>query len=227
MKNIYQTVFDIMAELDPIGKDSKSNQGFKYRGIDAVMNALGPLFAKHRLCAVPEVLEQSREERQSSKGGLLIYSIVRMKYTFIAEDGSSVAAVVIGEGMDSGDKATNKAMSIAFKYACFQLFCIPTEETHPDPDKEVQDVEPKKAKTNPKPAEPKKAAPAEYKAEAKTQVNPEREAIKTEVISLAGKLGMTPMQLAQEFGLNQDTKIERFEAIKDELTKRIAEAELL
>ena len=64
----------------------------------------------------------------SQKGGTLIYSICRIKYTFYAEDGSNVSAVVIGEGMDSGDKATNKAMSIAFKYACFQVFCIPTEE---------------------------------------------------------------------------------------------------
>jgi hypothetical protein len=63
----------------------------------------------------------------------LIYSICTIKYTFYAEDGSSVSATVIGEGMDSGDKATNKAMSIAFKYACFQVFCIPTEEMK-DPD---------------------------------------------------------------------------------------------
>jgi hypothetical protein len=29
--------------------------------------------------------------------------------------------------MDSGDKATNKAMSAAYKYMAMQLFCIPTE----------------------------------------------------------------------------------------------------
>ena len=29
--------------------------------------------------------------------------------------------------MDSGDKATNKAMSAAYKYAALQTFCIPTE----------------------------------------------------------------------------------------------------
>lgn len=144
MKNIYQTISDVMAEIGFIGKDTKNQmQGFMYRGIDAVMNALNPALIKHKLFIVPEVLEQTREERQNSKGTTLIYSICKVKYTFFAEDGSSVSATVIGEGMDSGDKATNKAMSIAFKYACFQVFCIPTEEMV-DPDAECHEVVPKK-----------------------------------------------------------------------------------
>ena len=126
MKNIYQTIADVMAEIGYIGKDSKNEtQKFMYRGIDAVMNALNPALINHKLFIVPEVLEQTREERQNRNGTTLIYSICKVKYTFYAEDGSSVSATVIGEGMDSGDKATNKAMSIAFKYACFQVFCIP------------------------------------------------------------------------------------------------------
>lgn len=143
MKNIYQTINAIMEEIEPIGKDSvNKQQGFKYRGIDAVMNALQPLFAKHKLFCLPEVIESKREERASKSGGVLIYSILKTKYTFYAEDGSSVYAVVEGEGMDSADKSTNKALAIAFKYACFQLFCIPTEETSPDPDKETHALQP-------------------------------------------------------------------------------------
>ena len=138
-KNIYETITAVMEEIGAIGKNSKNNQqNFMYRGIDAVMNALSPAFVKHRLFVIPEVLEQKREERQTNKGGNLIYSICRVKYTFYAEDGSSLAGVTIGEGMDSGDKATNKAMSIAFKYACFQVFCIPTEEMR-DPDSDSPD----------------------------------------------------------------------------------------
>lgn len=138
-KNIYETITAVMEEIGAIGKNSKNKeQNFMYRGIDAVMNALSPAFVKHRLFVIPEVLEQKREERQTNKGWNLIYSICRVKYTFYAEDGSSLAAVTIGEGMDSGDKATNKAMSIAFKYACFQVFCIPTEEMR-DPDSDSPD----------------------------------------------------------------------------------------
>ena len=127
---IHEAIAEIMKDIPAISKDKKNTQGqgYNYRGIDDVMNALQPLLAKHKLFVVPEVLEQQREERQNSKGNNLIYSIVRVKYTFYAVDGSNVSAVVIGEAFDSGDKATNKAMSAAFKYAMFQTFCIPTEE---------------------------------------------------------------------------------------------------
>ena len=145
MKTIYQTINEVMAEVGAIGKTSKNaQQGFMFRGIDSVMNALYPAFTKHHLFIVPEILEQTREERTTKSGSALIYSICKVKYTFYSEDGSSVEAVVIGEGMDSGDKATNKAMSIAFKYACFQVFCIPTEEMA-DPDQESHEVQVKKA----------------------------------------------------------------------------------
>jgi hypothetical protein len=107
-----------------------------YRGVDDVMNALNPILAKNRVILTTEVLEQTREERQTIKGGTLLYSICKVKFTFYAEDGSHVSSVILGEGMDSGDKASNKAMSVAYKYAFFQMFCIPTEEMV-DPDAEV------------------------------------------------------------------------------------------
>ena len=147
MAEIYQAIIGVMADIGAIGKDKKNaQQGFKYRGVDDVMNALQPVMVKHGLFVVPEIIDQRREERQTSRGGNLIYSVCTVRYTFYAKDGSSVQCVVIGEGMDSGDKATNKAMSIAFKYACFQVFCIPTEEMK-DPDAEVHEVVPKNERT--------------------------------------------------------------------------------
>lgn len=147
--NIYESITAIMQEIPAIGKEKKNQQqGFKYRGIDDVMNALQPILAKHKVFVVPEVLEQTREERVTGKGTTLLYSLMKIKYTFYAEDGTSIYAVVIGEGMDSGDKASNKAMAIALKYAFFQVFCIPTEEMK-DPDAET-----------PEASTPKKSAPA-------------------------------------------------------------------
>ena len=145
--NIFQSITKILEEVPAIGKTKKNTtQNFMFRGIDDVMNTFQPLLAKHKVFIVPQVLEQTREERQTSKGGTLIYSICKIKYTFYAEDGSSVDAIVIGEGMDSGDKATNKAMAIAMKYAMFQVFCIPTEEMK-DPDSETPPESKKVVKT--------------------------------------------------------------------------------
>lgn len=149
MGNIYQAITDIMSEGYAITKDKRNaQQGFKYRGIDDVLNTFQPLLAKHHVFVVPEVLDQQRQERTTGKGSSLLYSLLRMRYTFYAEDGSSVSAVVVGEGMDSGDKASNKAMSVAMKYAMFQVFCIPTEEMQ-DPDAET-----------PEPSKPKADQPA-------------------------------------------------------------------
>lgn len=135
--NIYESIAAIMQEIPAIGKGKKNkDQGFMYRGIDDVMNALQPLLSKHKVFLVPEVLEQTREERAARSGTKLLFSILRIKYTFYAEDGSSVSTVVIGEGMDTADKASNKAMAVGMKYALFQVFCIPTEEMV-DPDSET------------------------------------------------------------------------------------------
>lgn len=138
--NIFESITAIMQEIPAIGKEKNNQQqGFKYRGIDDVMNALQPILSKHKVFVVPEVIDQSREDRVTNKGGTLLYSMLKVRYTFYAEDGTSVSAVVIGEGMDSGDKASNKAMAIAMKYAFFQVFCIPTEEMK-DPDAETPEL---------------------------------------------------------------------------------------
>lgn len=144
---IYKAICDIMNDVEYIGKNSKNDQQkFMFRGIDAVMNVFKPLLAKHRVFVVPQVLESYREERQTKTGGNLIYTVLKVSYKFYAEDGSFVESIVQGEGMDSADKSSNKAMSVAFKYAMFQVFCVPTEEMK-DPDAEsFEESKPVKAK---------------------------------------------------------------------------------
>lgn len=138
---IYSAVCGVMEDVGVVGKgDYNKSQGFKYRSIDAVMNAINPAMIKHKIFCAPEVMEQTREERVTSKGGNLIYSVCKIRYRFYTIDGSYVDVIVVGEGMDSGDKATNKAMAAAFKYACFQTFCIPTEHLMDDPDAETPDA---------------------------------------------------------------------------------------
>lgn len=136
---IYGAICDIMRDIGSIGKDkANTQQGYKFRGVDDVYNALQPVLVKHRVFPVPIIIEERREDRTSSKGNALIYTILKMKYRLYADDGSFVEAETIGEGMDSGDKSANKAMSVAYKYAMFQLLCIPTEAV--DPDSETHEV---------------------------------------------------------------------------------------
>ena len=128
---VYEKIANITADLSKIGisKDSKNqSQGYKFRGIDQVYGALSPLLAKHGLCILPRVTARDVVERQNRQGGALFYVTLSVEFDFVAaEDGSKHTVVTIGEAMDSGDKASNKAMSAAYKYAAFQAFCIPTE----------------------------------------------------------------------------------------------------
>jgi len=133
-KGIYKAIANAMNDISPIAKEKRNKeQGFQYRGVDDVMNELSPVLAKHRIFIYPEVIANERKERQTKSGSTLLYSILTVKIHFAAEDGSEICATVIGEGMDSGDKASNKAMAVAYKYACLQVFCIPTDDIH-DPD---------------------------------------------------------------------------------------------
>jgi hypothetical protein len=139
LSSIFEFITGIMAEVDAIAKTKENKeQGFRFRGIDDVYNMIHPLMSRFGVFSVPEVLEERTEERKSKYGGNLIYRMLKMKYTFFAQDGSSVSATVIGEGMDSGDKASNKAMAVAHKYALIQMFSIPTDEMGAiDPDGET------------------------------------------------------------------------------------------
>ena len=141
---IYRRIPEAIAKIGSIGKNKRNQQqGFMFRGIDDVYNAVNPILAECKLFMTSEILDQQREERETKNGGRLVYTILTIRYTIYAEDGSSVTTVTVGEGMDSGDKGSNKAMSIAYKYAMFQLLCIPTED-QVDPDAEVHnDVLPK------------------------------------------------------------------------------------
>jgi hypothetical protein len=128
---VYAAIAAVTAEMSKFGisKDRRNQQqGYSFRGIDDVYNALSPMLAEHKLCILPRIMSRELVERQTAKGGALFYVTVEAEFDFVsAEDGSKHTIRTFGEAMDSADKATNKAMSAAYKYAAMQAFCIPTE----------------------------------------------------------------------------------------------------
>jgi hypothetical protein len=117
-----------------------------FRGIDAVYGALSPLLAKHELCVLPRVVDRSVTEQPTKSGGIAFYTVLKVEFDFVAaEDGSKHTVCTIGEAMDTGDKSSNKAMSAAYKYACFQAFCIPTEGDN-DADAHTHEAAPRQNK---------------------------------------------------------------------------------
>jgi len=130
---IYQAIVAIMRSVGAIGKESENTQqNYKYRGAEAVYNRVQPLMATHGVFSVPRVLEEKHETGTTSKGGTMHWSFLRVEYTFYADDGSNIVVVVSGQGMDSGDKSTAKAMTIAHRYAICQLLNIPFAVEDPE-----------------------------------------------------------------------------------------------
>ncbi len=107
---------------------NNAQQGYKFRGIDDVYNVLSSVLAENKLCILPRVLARSTSERPTKTGGVSTYVVLDVEFDFVsAVDGSKHTIRTAGEAMDSADKATNKAMSAAMKYACLMAFQVPTE----------------------------------------------------------------------------------------------------
>lgn len=145
-KTVYQMISAVAAQMskDGIAKANKNTQqGYNFRGIDDVYNALAPVMSEVGLVVLPRVLSRECVERINQKGNPLFYTTVEVEFDFVSShDGSKHTVKTYGEAMDSADKSTNKAMSAAYKYACMQAFCIPTEGDN-DADATTHEVAPK------------------------------------------------------------------------------------
>jgi len=157
VQKIYRAICNVIADVGAVGKDKQNTQqNYKYRAIDDVYNALNPALAKNGVVIFPNILEVEKVEKTSKSGTVMVFTTVKVEYTFYcAEDGSSIKAIFYGEGSDTGDKSINKAMSAAMKYACFQVFCIPTENLNDDADGHTPEEIGAKQKTKPKQDKPK------------------------------------------------------------------------
>ncbi len=189
---IYKAMVNVMKEVDAVAKDRNNpQQGYKFRGVEDVMNMLQPKLAKHGIFMTSEMHEEvHREEKASKSGGILTTSIVTLTITFHAEDGSSVSSCLPGEGMDSGDKSLNKALSAAYKYIMFQVFCIPTEDLK---DSEDESPEPEKQTT------PKNPPETRQDAQGKEPAHGAREILLKKVHALGSQIGWDHERMKQEY----------------------------
>jgi ERF superfamily. len=125
----------VSAEVGAVRKSSTAPGaigGFQFRGVDAVVNAVHPVLARHGVVVVPEVLDTTFRTFQSGRDREMADVTVRTRFTFYGPAGDSISCTVLGEGSDVGDKATGKAQSVALRIALLQTLMLPTDE--PDPD---------------------------------------------------------------------------------------------
>ncbi len=139
MSSAAQAIVAVMNDVQAVGKNDKNQaQGFKFRGIDAVMNAVGPAFRKHGAFLVPVVVESTATTIPAKNGGSLNVVRLLVDFAVYGQEGEPIIGRVASEAFDSGDKATAKAMSVALRTFLLQTLCLPTDE--PDPDESTYEI---------------------------------------------------------------------------------------
>lgn len=163
---VFSAIENVMADIAKagVGKNAmNTQQNFKYQAADDVMDTLAPILSKHHLIILPSVESHALTERMTANQRPVLHALLKLTYTFLCPlDGSSTqVGPIYGEAMDSGDKATNKAMTAAYKYLCKYSFCIPI--TGDDPDSQSHEIAgtPKEQaqRPGPRPESPSETAP--------------------------------------------------------------------
>jgi hypothetical protein len=134
MTTIYQALNGVMEDVKAVRKDSYNEQGrFNFRGIDAIVNAVNPALRKHQVVVVPQLnLYEYGTIEVGQKRTQMGHARVEVSYVFYGPEGDFVRATTPGEAFDSGDKATAKAMSVAYRTALLQTLALPTDDVDPD-----------------------------------------------------------------------------------------------
>lgn len=164
---VYEALNAVMEQVQSVRKgDRNTQQNYSFRGIDAVVNAVGPALRAHGVIVVPHVEDvQYNVVEVGQRRTPMRECTVRVRYVFHGPSGDHLDCVAVGEAMDSGDKATPKAMSVAMRVALLQALCIPTDE--PDVDSVSYERAPRTEPQAPRPARP---TPEEVYAKAKAAV---------------------------------------------------------
>ncbi len=142
---IFDLIPKIMGEIGHVGKDNVASTpsfSYNFRGIDDVYNCVGPVLVKYGVFIVPSIKSLACTQITTAGGKPATQIVMEIAYRFYAPDGSFVEAITVGEAIDTGDKAANKAMSDAMKYAVWQTFCIPTIGIDSEQDSHEQAVPP-------------------------------------------------------------------------------------
>ncbi|MDO4920057.1 ERF family protein [Kocuria sp.] len=135
MTTVYQALAAVMAEVREVRKGERNKQqGFNFRGIDAVVNAVGPALRKHGVVIAPTKTEHHIASKNTAKGTPMNFVTVTVDYTVFGPEGDHFIGQVSAESFDAGDKGTAKAMSVAYRTFLLQALCLPTDDPDPDHD---------------------------------------------------------------------------------------------
>jgi len=181
----------VMGDVQGIGKkDRNDQQRFNFRGIDAVMNAVGPALREHGVAVIPTAHELINDTYSTESGTVMRNATVRIGWTIIGPAGDAIEGASYGEAADAGDKAVSKAHSVAYRTFLLQALCIPTDE--PDPDASSHE------RSAPAPQQGRAPEHAASRAEPPREQSPADKA-RTALLALLSKQGVPPVQAVMKY----------------------------
>lgn len=188
----------VMRDVQSISKDSRNQQqNFNFRGIDAVMNAVGPVLRDHGVIVVPMAQSYEAERYTSKNGGQMCNRVVEMGFTVYGPRGDHFNGMVYGEAADSGDKSMTKAESVALRTFLLQALMIPTDE--PDPDSEIHERAPQGQSRGQREERPQQSRPQQQERPAQQEENPESKKVREDLKAVAAEQGWDLGKVAAKF----------------------------
>lgn len=206
--NVHEAMAEAMRLVRAVGKWGRNNeQGYSFRSIDHFMSALNPAMAAAGVHVAPTVLQRITNEDHTTQGGKIMRWVdVEMRFTFYGPAGDSFDVITWGEARDAADKATNKAMTGAFKYAIMQAFMVPTEDLD-DADRHNPEVESGGAQQRQPQGQqqrqpsPEERAAAERRAQRRALANADPATVDALALELFYVCDETPPGPARDLGL--------------------------
>ena len=127
---IQQALTAVMQDVGAVGKGRRIEQGpakYAYRGIEDMLSKIQPAFVAHGIVCYPQVLSAEYRDGTTKNGGSTREATMHVRFVFLGPAGDSIEVETIGEATDTSDKASNKAMTAAYKYALLLTLAIPTQ----------------------------------------------------------------------------------------------------
>lgn len=141
--NVHVAWSRVMADVQGVAKgDKRADPGGKYnfRGIDRILNAVGPAFRKHSVACVPVKTVVHYDKVITGANKTMRICEVTVDFRVYGPRSDSFDMQVVGEAFDAGDKAAPKAQSVALRVALINALAIPTEDHSMDPDRHSYEI---------------------------------------------------------------------------------------
>lgn len=125
----------VRKEIRAIAKGEQYNGGgtrFNFRGVDTVVNTFGPVTLKHGVNVFPVHVEASYRDTTTSKGSKMRECTATVTWQIVGPRGDQLMLQTQGEALDSADKGTAKAQSVALRVLLLSAGLTPTHDKDPD-----------------------------------------------------------------------------------------------